>query len=283
MAATVQMTFDELSSTYRVEKSTSTLPTVRKDLYPAMAELLNTQIKECERIASSNIDSIMYDGAAERKRKINQLIKQIVEMRTQKIADMAVRGAMGSNIVIDMLTVEEKAYYQAIIDASRQHLSLANCKKKVVIPDVTNPKAPVVEETVPEPTPVADTVPTMPAPASAIVAEPIVEEVFEEEPVPVQDIPLDDFPPEEDIEIPEEEESFPVDPNIVEAPIETAPIKPVELPADGFVIIRILEDLPPFSGPDRDYALVKEDIVRMPSMMASALINRGKASLVSVS
>lgn len=282
MAATGQMTFDELSSTYRVEKTTSTLAPVRKDLYSAMAELLNTQIKECERIALSNIDSIMYDGAAERKRKINHLIKQIVEMRTQKIADMAIRNAMGSNVVIDMLTAEEKTYFQTITEVSRQHLSLANCKKKVVIPDVTNPSAPVVEESVPEPVPVMDPVPTIPAPV-AKTEDPVIEEEPEEIPVPIQDIPLDDFPPEKDFEIPEEEESFPVDPNIEEKPIETAPIKPVELPADGFVTLRILEDLPPFSGPDRTYKLVKEDVVRMPSMMASALINRGIASLISMS
>ncbi|MCL2317790.1 MAG: hypothetical protein FWC44_01855 [Methanomassiliicoccaceae archaeon] len=49
---------------------------------------------------------------------------------------------------------------------------------------------------------------------------------------------------------------------------------------DGLVMIRILEDLPPFSGPDRNYELSKEDIVRMPKAMAAALINREKAVLI---
>ena len=63
--------------------------------------------------------------------------------------------------------------------------------------------------------------------------------------------------------------------------------KPEERPApakeeedDELVMIRILEDLPPFSGPDRNYELFKEDIVRMPKAMAAALINREKAVLV---
>ena len=50
---------------------------------------------------------------------------------------------------------------------------------------------------------------------------------------------------------------------------------------DEMVVIRILEDLPPFSGPDRNYELSKEDIVRMPKAMAMALINRDKAVMIS--
>ena len=43
------------------------------------------------------------------------------------------------------------------------------------------------------------------------------------------------------------------------------------------ILIRILEDLPEFSGPDRDYRLSREDVVMMPKVMADALVNRGKA------
>ena len=56
---------------------------------------------------------------------------------------------------------------------------------------------------------------------------------------------------------------------------------PENLPEDPeeeeSVTIRILEDLPRFSGPDKDYDLKKEDIVRMPVVMANALISREKA------
>ncbi|MDR1404353.1 MAG: hypothetical protein LBJ20_02130 [Candidatus Methanoplasma sp.] len=55
-----------------------------------------------------------------------------------------------------------------------------------------------------------------------------------------------------------------------------------EYPMDNeAVVIRILEDLPPFSGPERNYKLCKEDIVRMPKAMAMALVNRDKAVIVS--
>ena len=63
---------------------------------------------------------------------------------------------------------------------------------------------------------------------------------------------------------------------------EAAPIPMAEeIEEEEMAVIRILEDLPPFSGPDRNYELSKEDIVRMPKTMALALINRAKAELVS--
>jgi DNA replication factor GINS len=49
------------------------------------------------------------------------------------------------------------------------------------------------------------------------------------------------------------------------------------LPQEDMVVLRILEDLPKIAGPDCDYNLKKEDIVRMPVALASVLIKREKA------
>ena len=46
------------------------------------------------------------------------------------------------------------------------------------------------------------------------------------------------------------------------------------------VLIRILEDLPEFAGPDRDYKLNKEDVVTLPKVLADVLINTGKATQI---
>lgn len=43
------------------------------------------------------------------------------------------------------------------------------------------------------------------------------------------------------------------------------------------VLIRILEDLPTFAGPERDYSLCKEDIITMPKVLAEPLVSTGKA------
>ena len=276
------MTFDSLTSIYRVERSSTILTEVRKDLYPAMADLIDRQVKECERIAATNLDSIMYDGAAVRKKKIIMAVKGIIEMRMQKIVDMAVRSAMGANIVIDLLTPEEKTYFEYVSEASRKHMALANHKKTYVTQDITRPDEQIVRrgpDIEPAPAPV---------PRTAAVPTPVTDDI------PLSEIPIDDLPADEETDMPDDEFDTPGDetdiPNGIPADIaseDTAPVienppKPLELPEDGLVTIRILEDIPPFSGPDRNYVLVKEDIVRMPSMMASALLNRGKASLVSM-
>jgi DNA replication factor GINS len=44
-----------------------------------------------------------------------------------------------------------------------------------------------------------------------------------------------------------------------------------------FVVLRILEDIPAFAGPDRNYKLQKEDLVSLPPPIAKALIARKKA------
>jgi DNA replication factor GINS len=53
-------------------------------------------------------------------------------------------------------------------------------------------------------------------------------------------------------------------------------------PKEEMVVIRILEDIPRFAGPDRDYVLKKEDIIRMPTAFAGALIKHEKAALLDI-
>lgn len=48
------------------------------------------------------------------------------------------------------------------------------------------------------------------------------------------------------------------------------------------VLVRILEDIPPFAGVDRTYCLRKEDVVTLPKAIASVLTQKGKARVVEV-
>jgi len=48
------------------------------------------------------------------------------------------------------------------------------------------------------------------------------------------------------------------------------------------LIIRVLEDVPPFAGPERDYRLSKEDVVILPAIIARALVLKGKAEEIKV-
>ena len=279
-----KMTFDALSSVYRTEINSTSLTNIRKDFYTAVQELIEEQSKECDRLAQENPDSIVYDGANQRKKNMLMNLRKIVEKRMDKIAGMAMRGAMGANNVIDNLTPEEKEYYNSVLEASKVFWKLSEKKRKVMIsPDITKVDGPVVEK-VPEP---------------VVQNEPIIEKRPVSDDIPLSEIPMDDSPeellPKEEVVDDElEEEPVPVEvplpepiAEIVQEPVEEPPAAPenVPNPLEGIsdeenVIIRILEDLPPFSGLEWDYVLKKEDIVRMPAVLAKALINRGMARLV---
>ena len=156
----------------------------------------------------------------------------VTELRMKKIADMAVRSAMGAtNNPVQLLTLEERRFHDGTMEAAAMHWTIVDKRTRAVVPDITVAAAPDVpsaeeEEMPPE-------------------VEQTDEPVFETEPEPPQET-------HEDIH------------------------------TDDTVIIRVLEDLPRFSGPDRDYDLKKEDVVRMPAVMAHALVNRDKAEIIEI-
>ena len=209
------MTFEELTSIYSVELRSNALSEVRRDLYPAMTSLYKEQISRCDALARKDPDSIMFDGAVSRKKNIKKYMKMVAELRMKKIADMAVRGALGAvNNPVQFMTPEA--------------------------PDLVGVTA--VPETPPVDIP---------------EDEPFDEPVFEQ--------------------VPEEPQEAPQDAAAEDAQNETQ-----EYFSEEAVVIRVLEDLPRFSGPSRDYDLRKEDVVRMPAVMARALVNRDKAEMIRV-
>lgn len=228
------MTFEDLTSLYRMEKKSTFLAEARKDLYSALAQLLSGIQKEYERQLIMDPDSIITDGLNERRKKMVDFSQRIVDLRMNKILILALRSAMGSENALDKLTSEEKEFYEKVFQNSRSHRSLINFRKKreVHIPDILDHKAkfsPVVE-----PDSVQGVVRTNSTTSSGPLEETLQESLDEEE----------------------------------------------EKSDD--VVVRIMEDLPTFSGPDRDYNLRREDVVRMPRSLATALVNKGKALRVDV-
>jgi len=229
------LTFEDLGATYRTEKKSPTVSAVRRDLYPAMASLIIVLRAEYEKHLSADPDSIICEGANQRRKKAVLMSKEIVEIRMGKIALLALIGARGGQNVLDHLCPEEREYYDGILEISKKHVGTIDRlsgKRKFETPEI-DPE-PIIEKKAPEPVQVKK------EPA----AEPVIKEVPKPEPI-----------------------------------AETAPEEPdeKEQEEDELMMIRILEDLPPFSGPDRNYELSKEDIVRMPKTMAMALISRDKA------
>ena len=261
-----KITYDSLSKIYREEMNSTTLTVIRKDFYISTQEMLSELSKECDRLTRENPDSASYEIVSGKRRKIQNRFKQIVDIRMSKIATLAVLGARGSSNVIDELTTEEKEYYLKVEDLSRTFLKLSDVRKKeYVSQDITKIPEPIVSEPV-----------RIESPPEA----PLTESVSVED-IPLSEIPMDDSP--DDVPIPPAEE--PMDDDVpAEDPSDTpVPIPEEEaLPDDEMMVVRILEDMEPFSGmDDLIYDLKKEDIVRLPSMFAKVLISRGKARAVS--
>ena len=282
MAAILQpMQYNDLTSLARSERASTSLTVVRKDLYSAMQDLYERQCQECERLALEDRDSLLFDGASEKKRKIYSTMRDLTIQRMTKIALLAIRGVMGANNVLDGLTPEEKEYYESIHEPSKRLLSLTDRKKKAATMDITNPGKMVEPEkdeldftgTVVEK--VSDTMD---------MTEPDVPESAPEPPpvVPVDDI--EEFPEdEEEIEVPVEVQPLDVPEEAVEETASQPEVTGGTGTSDDMMVVRITEDLQPFSGlGDIVYKLRKEDIVRLPTMFAFALMNRGVAVAVDV-
>ncbi len=276
------MTFDDLSELYRVEMKSSAITQVRKDLFRATADLLSRLRIDYDKQMSIDPESVMCEGANQRRKKAERLCKDIMHIRTQKICQMAIRGALGADNHVEMLTDEERAYYDSILDSSKRHLSEIDRlrgRKNIVethideIPRRADPVPEPVVEATHDPEPVAE-------PMEPVMEVRNVEEDVFQEPADA----FDDFPPEESFD----DDPVPMD------DVEEIPAAEAEAVVEGIVdedtgssdddlstvVIRVLEDLPPFVGPERDYNLMKEDVVTMPAIMADALVNGGKAAII---
>ena len=280
------MSFDELSELYRVEMKSSAITQVRKDLFRAMANLLTTLRLEYDRQMALDPESVMCEGADQRRKKAERLAKDIVHIRTQKICQMAIRGAMGGRNALEVLTDEEKDYYEKVLDLSKRHMSEVDVlrgRRKTVATHIDEVPEPVRAEPEPVkegPAPPADEVPFDDSPDD-----------FQDEPIPDEfdgfpEEPFDDVPPAPEEPAPAvavKPETAPSEPEVSEEPPVEAPAEhPAQVDGDELepILIRVMEDLPEFVGPDRDYKLLKEDLVMLPRVLAEVLINSEKAMAI---
>ena len=264
----------DVSSLMRIEKASGQLSEVRKDLYPAMLALQERVARECEK---ADMESMDYDLLIDKKRKLLTNIKLVVEFRMNKVAAMALRGAMGTQNATENLPPEERLFYEECLEAAKKLWNAPHKRKKNVhvpeiVPEPEVRPEPVTEsatEPVTEPAaemPIIDEGPTeMEAPPEEFAEPPILE--------PVEEIPAD-IPP-----IPEKE--LQPDAAAAEGTEEDADENPY---ADCFdmVTIRVTENVEPFAGADRNYSLKKEDVVRLPKSLASILVGRKLAVVLNI-
>jgi DNA replication factor GINS len=152
-----EMSFEDLSSAYRIEMKSQMLADARKDLYHAMRRLQESIQNDYEREYSKDPDSIICEGINERRKKANLLMEKVADLRTEKVMMMALRGSMGASNILDKLTQEEREYYDAVACESKKHRNaiLKERRRSYVIPDIapetgTDDPAPVWNESVPK-------------------------------------------------------------------------------------------------------------------------------------
>lgn len=182
----------------------------------------------------------MYDGISGRYRNTAAMLERVIFLRTNKIWHNALRDAATGSPAMPDNLTEEE---------KTLYTSLYTIAKAQFV-SVNGSR-----------TLFTTTIESVPVPKDVQVTE-----------TPIDDGTEEFFPP------PEEEVPVEVAPEVKKEEI-IPPMEDVIL-KDEEVLVRVLDDIPTFSGPERDYTLKKEDVVRLPSMMASALINRQKAVLI---
>ena len=250
--------YDDLTEVYRKEQRNKNISDVRKDLYVVIRQKLNELRRNSEREFAMDQFSTKAKLAANQLVKFQEKADQVFDFRMEKVLAMALRAAQGNRVELSRLTAEEASIFE-------QTAALLRERRAELLS-----RSPVSEERPPEPGAEAFSAPIQASDAPVM------------QPVVMPDIP--DLPDMEeapdDIEEAPEVEIAPDD--VPPAPPESrTPVAEAVVPS-GIVILRILEDLPPFAGPGRDYHLMKEDIVSLPPAIAKALVARKKAVVVQI-
>jgi DNA replication initiation complex subunit (GINS family) len=254
------LTFEDVTKVYREEKKSARLTAIRHDFYSAVRELMEQLKRDFEKEAATDSYSTKARQLNQSISKMREKVLQIYDMRAEKVMLMAVLGAAGGKMDHSRLTDEEKQLLEG---------SLAKIKEmRNSLLDMPRPGN--LEFT---------RMSSMPMPKG-----------HEEEP----GIKLEQLAPitkeEDDLAQPplKQEEVDGKGPCFAEAITDRAPVE-VATP-DGpplnqmqdIILLRILEDIPPFAGPSGTYRLGKEDVVTLPSGIGKVLIKRGKAAEIMV-
>ncbi|MBI0582662.1 MAG: hypothetical protein ISF22_00385 [Methanomassiliicoccus sp.] len=253
-----KFTFEDLTEVYRREQRNKTISEVRRDLYPAMRECLEGLKRESEREYAVDQFSTRAKLASNQLMKFQEKSAQVFEFRFGKILDMALRAAQGNKVDTAKLTVEEQQIYDQVFSLLKE--------RRAAILDGGRPRA--VENEEPSLPPY--TVPEM-------IAECRREEEHAETVAAQAAGPLPEAPPTPEAPTPVEV----VAPPSVPVAVPDPPLLATALP--DLVVLRVLEDIPAFAGPGRNYRLQKEDIVSLPPTIARALVARNKAVNVRMS
>jgi len=242
------LTFRDITEVFRREKRSRNITEIRGDFYRAIGEFLETLRRDNEEEMCEFPFSLKSLSISDTMTKARSKATQIFEIRAEKILLMALRNASGVSVVTDKLTKEEEFLFDETL------MALSTCRSSA-LPLHERAFKGMIPHRVPEP------------PPEEALAAPLPDESAPEGETPLEESSIGEGVVEAKETIDQ------VEP--VPAPIDER--SPVEDHLDDHLIVRVLDDIPPFAGPERDYVLLKEDVVTLPVIIARALVSRGKA------
>lgn len=255
------LTYEDVMKAFREEKRSNTITEIRKDFYITARQLVEQLKRDHERESALDPYSAKARGLGQQINRLTEKTMQIFDFRAEKVTLMAIRAASGGKLDESRLTPEEKALLESVLQrtkASREAIfsSGERCREVIPAPTVAPMPVPMISKTeVQERSP-------------AVQPEGEEAKLVSGVEGPSVHQPKIDMHKEGQRKIVPEPPSTPVPKPMNERPAET---KGAE------VLLRILEDVPSFAGPDSVYKLHKEDVITLPASIGRALIKRGKA------
>jgi DNA replication factor GINS len=252
------LTFEDVTNVWREEKKSKVLTDIRKDFYAQLKEFVLDLKRQHERELGADVYSPKARLLSQQINKLAEKAQQIFEFRIEKLLLMALRSSMSGRPDVSRMTEEEKALFDCVLAHTKS-------SRSVLLDSAVKPSSLEFDkEKMPE------CAPEM-AHAMTPAAAPIATQVVEPPKIPV----FDAKKPEIEADI-----SFPRPSPLNEAEVGPGKqTKPSErnLPPQACIIVRVLENLPPFAGPRCTYKLMREDVVTLPATIGKALVAKGKA------
>jgi DNA replication initiation complex subunit (GINS family) len=251
--------YPEVMDVWRKEKDLKSLAEMRRDFFPEVKTFVSRLKEEAQAEAAKDPYSTKTRSLNVQVANVTEKVTQVFEIRMEKILRMAIRGASGGKVEITRMVDEEKAYFEHVFTLTKEirarEIDPIKGQKELDLQPQVLPGAdeggkaeePSLTVAPKEPIEKAIVVEAARTPAIEVAVKPAAPSLKTSQPV----LPM---------------------PGDAEA-------KP---DAKDLLVLRILEDIPPFAGPFGNYRLRREDVATLPSGLARALIKRGKAIEIAV-
>ncbi|MDD1747777.1 MAG: DNA replication complex GINS family protein, partial [Methanomassiliicoccales archaeon] len=236
------LTFEDVTKVYREERKSAGLTAIRHDFYTEVRTFMDQLKRDFEKESATDSYGTKARQLNQHMVKAREKVLQIFDMRAEKVMHMAVLVAAGGKVDHSRLTEEEKGLLEGSLTGIREMRNSLLDMPRPGHMEFTKMSA-------------------MPMPPS-----------MDEQPgVKIEQLaPLAVDKTTQPQTVPETKKSnktpSPTGIQSEMGPVEVA--TPSEQPAASnseIVLLRILEDIPPFAGPSGTYNLGKEDVITLPS------------------